>query len=491
MHRDRLLALDLGTTGVRALLVRPTGEVLARAYRPLTTRYPEPGRVEQDPVEMWARSVDVMREVLERARTGAEVVAGIGIVTQRATVVAWDRTSGRPLAPAIGWQDRRTHERVEGFRAMGIPLNTLASATKYEWWLKHEGAIQQAAERGVLRLGTPESWLTDRLTAGEAHVTDPGHASCTALFDAAAGRWAEPLLELFGVPAAALPRIVATSEIVGETPKDLLGDTLAVAARAGDQQAAAFAQAVHRAGDAKLTLGTSGMLDLHTGPTPQEPRAGTYALALWRLADGSQAFCLEGTVITAGAAVDWLVSVGIASSAAEVDALADAAESSEGAFFVPALQGLGTPFLDDAARGLLGGLTRGTGRAQVARAILEGIAHRCVDVCEALELGAVPLRVDGGLARSEVLVQAIADLGGRPVERAAEAETTALGAAQLAGLASGVYATPEDCQRHAAAPQEFSVRLSASTRRERREAWKLALERAREAAGSSALPSDV
>ncbi len=479
MSRGFVLALDLGTTGVRALLVAADGAVAARAYRPLGVAFPAPGRVEQDPEEMWARSLEVGREALREAGVGGGDVAGIGVVTQRATTIAWDARTGRPLAPAIGWQDQRTAERVAWFRERDLPLNTLASATKLEWWLKQDAAVQGAAVAGTLRFGTPDSWLSYRLTGGEAHVTDPGQASCTALFDPAAGSWAAPLLALFGVDEKALPRVVATSDAIGETPADLFGAPIPVAARAGDQQAASFAQGVHELGQAKLTLGTSAMLDLHTGAGPAPPPPGAYPLALWRLADAATVYCLEATVITAGAAVDWLVGVGLAEDAASVDRMAGQVDSAEGVVFVPALQGLGTPFLDDRARGLIGGLTRGSSRAHMARALLEGIAHRLVDLCDALELDAAPLRVDGGLARSEPLLQSLADFGGRTLLRAAETETTALGAAFLAGLAVGVWSDATACRSALAAPTPFAPVLGESDRARARERWREVVERAR------------
>ena len=479
MSRDVVLALDLGTTSVRALVVAADGEVRARAQRPLETDYPAPGRVEQDPADLFSRSVEVLRGALAAARLSAADVAGLGVVTQRSTAIAWDAQSGEPLAPAIGWQDTRTAERVAGFRAAGIPLNTLASATKFEWLLANDPAVRKAADAGTLRLGTPDAWLTAGLTGFAAHVTDPGNASCTALFDAAQGEWAQPLLDLFGVPRECLPYPVPTSAVVGETPPALLGAGVRVAARAGDQQAAAFAQGVHTAGDAKLTLGTSAMLDLHTGGTLGEPGSGSYPLALWQLSDGSRAFCQEGTVITAGAAVDWLVSLGVARDAAELDALARSTPESGGVVFVPALQGLGTPWLDDAATGFVGGLTRGSGRGELARALFEGVAHRCVDVIDALDLPEAPLRVDGGLARSGFLLQSLADLAGRPVHRAAETETTALGAAHIAGLACGLWPDPETCRTTLAPPTEFHPTTDPITRAALRTLWQRTIQRTR------------
>ena len=479
MSGQALLALDLGTTSVRALVVGVDGRVLARAQRPLGAHYPRPGWIEQDPEEMWTRAQDVLREALAASRLDARGVAGLGVVTQRGSALAWDARTLAPLAPAQSWQDQRTAERVAGLRAAGIPINTLATATKFEWWLKHDAAVQAAAREKRLRLGTPDTWLASRLSCGTWHVTDPGNASCTALFDVAGGQWAQGLLDLFAVPREALPEVVPTSGVLGETPAELLATPVRVAALAGDQQASAFAQGVGRPGDAKLTLGTSAMFDVHTGERPGEPVPGAYLLALWWLGDGARAFCLEGAVITAGSAIDWLVEIGVARDAAELSRLAASAVSSGGVAFVPALQGLGTPFMDDAARGALLGLTRGSGRAELARAALEGVAQRCTDVCEAFPLGSGPLRVDGGLAQSDFLVQALADFSGREVARASEVETTALGAAFLAGLATEVFSDPSACAAVAQPVARFAPRLSESERAQSRDTWQTALSRVR------------
>ncbi len=479
MSREAILALDLGTTSVRALVVRADGRVSARAQRPLGVAFPKPGHVEQDPRELLAASVSVLREALASARLDATDVAGLGIVTQRATTIAWSASDGEPLAPALGWQDQRSAPRVAWFRERGIPMTTLASATKLEWWLREDAAIARAAADGTLRFGTPDAWLGFRLSGGEAGVTDPGNAACTALFDAATCGWSAPLCALFGVDPKSLPAIVPTSGIVGETARTVLGAPVPLAARAGDQQAATFAQGAHALGDAKLTLGTSAMLDLHTGSEPIAPPAGAYPLPLWQLGGGATDFCVEGTVITAGAALDWLVSLGIAPDVAALDALARSVPSSGGVAFVPALQGLGTPFLDDAARGLVGGLTRGTGRAELARAAFEGIAQRCAALCDGLAVPAGPLRVDGGLARSDFLVQEIANLAGRPLWRAAETETTALGAAFLAGLATGVWRDPAACLRVVPAPEPFQPAPGSDARGASRARWQAVVARAR------------
>jgi glycerol kinase len=480
--RDRLLALDLGTTSVRALVVAADGSVLGRAAEPLDTLFPLPGRVEQDPERMWAASVRVLRGALREARVAAQNVAGLGLVAQRGTCLAWDARTGAPLSPAIGWQDRRTDARVAELNRQGLPINALASATKLQWLAETRVAIQKAAERGRLRMGTLDAWLGERLSGGVATVTDPGQAGATALLNLERGRWSSRIVSFFGLDPEWLPDVVPTSTVVGETPEDLLGAAIPLAARAGDQQAAAFAQGVLYEGEVKLTLGTSAMADLCTGGTPRGDVAGCYALPLWTLADGARAFCLEGTVITAAAAVDWLVDVGLLGHASLLDEVAGAVPDAHGVQLVPALQGLGSPWLDAGARGLLTGLTRGTTREHVVRAALEGVAHRCVDVLEGLApdgLGPGPLRVDGGLARSDLLVQRIADGLGRAVERAAETETTALGAAWLAGLAVGLYASPEEAVAQRRVGARFEPAVASADREAERAHWRDAIRRAR------------
>ncbi len=467
-----VLALDLGTTGVCALLVDADGAVRGRASRAVSARFSAPGRFEQDPEEWWTRSREVLAEALANARLGSSDLAAIGVVSQRSTAVAWDAASGAPLAPAIGWQDTRTAPRVSRLQARGIPINTLASATKFEWLLANEPALRAAAAAGRLRLGTPDAWLTDRLTGGCAFVTDAGQASCTGLWDLATGTWHPGALALFGIDPSWLPEVAASSGVVGETPAALLGASIPVASRAGDQQAATFAQGAHAPGMAKLTLGTSAMADVHTGAAPEAPRPGAYPLALWTLADGTRAFCLEATIITAGAAVDWLVDLGLLATPADADSVAQTVPSAEGVCFVPALQGLGTPFLAPGARGLWSGLSRATRPAHLVRAVLEGIAQRGADLCEALPLRDEPLRVDGGLARSQVLLQALADASGRVLCRAAELETTALGAAWLAGLATGVWGSPAAAAATAAAATRIEPRSDAAQRAEQRALWR-------------------
>jgi len=485
---ELLLGLDLGTTGVCALAVDLEGRVRGRAHAPLSAAYPAPGRVEQDPEEMAARSVETLRAALAGAGAGARDVAALGIASQRASALAWDAGSGRPLAPAIGWQDQRTAARAAELRRAGVPATPLASATKFEWWLRGEegagGAVRAAARAGTLRLGTPEAWLGVRLGAAGRSVTDPGHASCTGLYDLARGDWDERALSLFGVPRAALPELVASAETTDETRPQLFGGAIPLAARAGDQQAAAFAQGAHARGAAKLTLGTSAMLDVHAGSgeaaLPAAP--GAHPLALWRLGGGRRdALCLEGSALTAGAALDWLARLGVLPEAEALDALA--APTSGGVWFVPALQGLGTPYMDFAARGVLGGLSLATGRGEIARAALEGVAQRCADLCLALGFADSVLPVDGGLARSDVLLQLLADLVGAEVRRAAEVETTALGAAQLAGLAVGALADLAACRAMTAPAVRLLPRTGPAERAAARERWQERLAAARGGGG--------
>jgi glycerol kinase len=476
--RELVLALDLGTTGVRALVVGADGAVRGRAWRALATRFPAPGRVEQDPEDWWRQSVAVLREALAAAGASAPELAGIGVVTQRATAVAWE-AGGRALAPAIGWQDQRTRSRAAELQARGIPVPTMASATKLEWLLRAEPALRAAARAGRLCLGTPDAFLGDRLTGGGAVATDPGQASCTGLWDLRARDWHAGALALFGIERAWLPSIAPTSAVVGETPAALLGAPVAVAARAGDQQAATFAQGAHEPGSAKLTLGTSAMLDLHSGVSPPRPAAGAWPLVLWTLSGGEVAFGLEGTVVTAGSAFDWLADLGLVRDAAEIDAVAGSVPSADGVAFVPALQGLGTPFLDEDARGVWSGLTRASRAAHLVRAVVEGVAQRCADLCEALPLRDEPLRVDGGLGRSALLLQALADRSGRVLQRAAEVETTALGAAFLAGLATGVWRSPAETRACAVAPAVVRPALDAGAREAGRAEWRRLVERVR------------
>ena len=465
-----LLSLDLGTTGVRAVVFGADGRTLGSAYARLALTYPAPDRIEQDALDFCTRSSEVIRRALTEARCAPGDLRGLGIVTQRSSVVAWNSVTGRPLAPVIGWQDRRTLPRVNELRALGLPVNTLASCTKFEWLVREDAAVRAAAHRGQLRFGTPDVWLTSWLTGGEAFVTDPSCAGATGLIDPSAEGWLGPALELFEQEDAWHPSLVATNAVVGMTDPKVFGAAIPVAARAGDQQAACFAQGVHRIGDAKLTFGTSAMLDRCTGPTPSEAPAGAYDLPLWRLlaADGlvENAFCHEGTVITAGAAIEWLQRIGVLESVAELDALATAGRP--GVTFVPALAGLGTPYMADQARGSFAGLGLDTERAELVRGVLDGIAQRGADLATALDVTGT-LHVDGGLSQSSWLMQRLADLTGCTVLRASEVETTARGGAALAASSPELPGGPLP---PAAPAARIEPAVAPAEREELRAAWR-------------------
>lgn len=463
-----VLALDLGTTGVRAVLFDASGRNVGQAYRQLACSFPAPDRVEQDPLEFREASIQVMAEALADSKVAAADLRALGIVCQRGTAIAWDKRSGKPLAPAIGWQDRRTLARVDELRAMGIPLNTLAGCSKFEWLLTQPD-VRAAADAGTLCMGTPDAWLSWTLSNGEAFVTDPSNAGATGLIDNGTLDWLDPALELFGQERSWHAQIVATDALAGTLAPELLGAAVPLAARAGDQQAACFAQGVFTPGAAKLTLGTSAMLDRSTGSAPAEPPTGAYALPLWRLEQGGDAFCLEGTVITAGASIEWLLRTGLLSAADQLDATARAGR--DGIRFIPALAGLGTPHMVDRARGRFDGIGMDTTPADLVRGVVDGIAQRVVDVVEALEVGD-RFGVDGGLGRSDVLLQRIADLSGREVLRAVEPETTARGAAGLAARSAG---TKGGALPAPAAGELFAPEMGGAEREDVRGRWRAAM----------------
>ncbi|MCC5888509.1 MAG: glycerol kinase [Gammaproteobacteria bacterium] len=470
-----ILSLDLGTTGVRAVVFDAAGKVMGQAYQRLAVTFPAADRIEQDANDFCVRSLEVIKAALAEAGCGAADLRALGIVNQRSSVVAWDSATGAPLAPVIGWQDRRTLIRVQELRAMGLPVNTLASCTKFEWLTAEHTEVRSAAARGQLRLGTPDVWLTHWLTVGEAFATDPSNAGATGLYDAASGGWLDAAMALFGQEPAWHPRLVASNALVGVTDRKLLGAEVPVAARAGDQQAACFAQGVVNIGDAKLTLGTSAMLDRHTGAVPTEAPAGAYDLPLWRLAHSGgrmeDTFCHEGTVITAGAAVEWLQRIGVLEVVSELDAMAAAGRS--GVIFVPALAGLGTPYMADQIRGSFTGLGLETGRNELVRAVVDGVAQRCADLAATLDVRG-HLHVDGGLARSSWLLQRLADLTGAVVLPARELESTARGGAALAASCPDVDGDALPPPQPAA---QIRPQLNEEDRRAAREAWRTHLER--------------
>ncbi len=437
-----VLALDQGTTGSTALVVDGGGRVLGRGYRELAQHFPEAGWVEHDPVEIWENTLAAGREALAASKVAAADVAAIGITNQRETTVLWDRRTGEPLHRAIVWQDRRTAARCRTLDAerirevTGLVPDPYFSATKLEWLLARypsEGAA----------FGTVDSWLVHRLSAGRAHVTDPTNASRTMLYDIEEGRWDEGLLQLFGVPREVLPEVRPSSGTFAVADARWFGREIPIAGIAGDQQAALFGQGCVAAGGAKNTYGTGAFLLLNTGAT--RPRS-THGLLTTVACDarGGAAFALEGSVFIAGAAVQWLRDgLGVIRLAAETEALARSVENTGGVTFVPAFVGLGAPHWEAEARGTLVGLTRGTTVAHLARAALEAMAFSTREVLEAMTadsgLATPDLRVDGGAAANDWLMQFQADVLGVPVRRPDVVESTALGAAGLAGLATGVW----------------------------------------------------
>jgi glycerol kinase len=493
-----ILALDQGTTSSRALVFDESGAQLAMAQRELRQIFPQPGWVEHDPVEIWQSQRDVAAQALAAAGLGAADVAAIGITNQRETVVVWERASGRPIANAIVWQDRRTAPRCDELRRAGLgplvaartglTLDPYFSATKLAWLLDQVPGARAAAAAGRLAFGTIDAWLIWNLTGGGVHATDATNASRTMLYDLETGTWDPELLRLFDIPPEVLPDVRASAEIYGEASAAGLGGAIPIAGVAGDQQAALFGQACFAPGMAKTTYGTGAFLLLNTGGQIVRSGQGLLTSPAWRLAGGRTEFALEGSVFVAGAAVQWLRDgLGIIRSAAEVEALAASVPDSGGVVLVPAFTGLGAPHWAASARGALFGITRGTGAAHLARATLEAIAHQVTDVLEAMArdtpLG--ELRVDGGASANDLLMQLQADLSGLPVVRPRVRETTALGAAYLAGLAVGLYRGTEEIAARWQPERRFEPRLDAASRAQARAAWNRALRATLAAAGES------
>jgi glycerol kinase len=486
------LALDEGTTSARAIVFDADGTPRAVAQREIRQIYPQAGWVEQDPSEIWALQSGVALEAPARIGLRAGDVAAIGIANQRETSIVWDRDSGEPVYNAIVWQDRRTASTCDRLRAdgcepmvqqrTGLVLDAYFSGTKIAWILDHVAGARARAEAGRLAFGTVDTWLAWRLTGGRAHVTDASNASRTMLFNIHTGGWDEELLRLFRIPPSLLPEVRASSEVYGEaTGPGLAGPP--VAGIAGDQQAALFGQMCIAPGLTKNTYGTGCFMLQHTGERPVASRSRLLTTVAWKMG-GRTEYALEGSVFSGGAVVQWLRDgLGLIRSADEVEALAGSVPDSGGVFLVPAFAGLGAPHWDPYARGALVGLTRGTTAAHVARAALEGIAFQVADLLDAMRADSGAdvreLRVDGGAARNSLLVQFQADLLGVPVLRPAVTETTALGAAYLAGLAVGVWKSPEEIAGQWRVERRFEPRMARSRVAALRERWSRAVERAK------------
>jgi glycerol kinase len=486
-----VLSLDQGTTSSRALLVDQHGEVRGMAQKEFCQFTPLPGHVEHDAEEIWDTQLAVAREVLGQYKLEPSNLAAIGITNQRETTVLWERATGRPIAPAIVWQSRITADHCERLRNDGVEprirqltgllVDPYFSATKIAYLLHQFPSARSSAERGEILFGTIDSFLIWRLTGGAAHVTDVSNASRTMLLNLETLQWDDELLAIFDIPRAMLPEVLPSSHVYGETSDEIFGSPVPIAGCAGDQQAATFGQCCFAPGDAKNTYGTGCFLLMNVGTTPASPPDRLLTTVGW-LVNDQPTYCFEGSVFVAGAAVQWLRDgLGLISESADVERLALSVPDNGGVAFVPALVGLGAPYWDPGARGAILGLSRGSTAGHVARATLESIAHQTCDVLEAMleptELELSSLRVDGGAARNDLLMQLQADLLGVEVHRPANVETTALGAAYLAGLATGFWPSLEFLNAHWQLERTFVPQIMPDKRNDQRQQWRRAVKR--------------
>jgi len=490
---ELLLALDQGTTSSRAILFDLQGRKRAAAQREFTQHFPRPGWVEHDAEEIWWSQLEVAREVLDESGTAPERILSLGITNQRETVVLWERRTGRPVAPAIVWQDRRTADVCARLRERGIEswvqqrsglrLDPYFAGTKLAWLLEEDPALRERAERGELAFGTVDSWLIWKLTGGRLHVTDVTNACRTLLFNLETHSWDEELLELFRIPRALLPEVRPSSGELGIVDAELLGAEVPIGGVAGDQQAALFGQACHEVGEAKNTYGTGCFLLLNTGRERVRSEHRLLTTVAWQIGE-EICYALEGSIFVSGAVVQWLRDeMEMIETAADVEALAASAPDHGGVVFVPAFAGLGAPHWVAEARGTIFGLTRGTSRGQLARAALHAIALQSWDVARAMArdsgLELRELRADGGGAGNDLLMQLQADILDASVIRPDEVEATALGAAGLAGLAAGVWSSPGEFRRHWREDRRWEPEATSSWREGIREEWDRAVDAAR------------
>jgi glycerol kinase len=487
-----ILALDQGTTSSRAIVFDREGGPVAIGRREFRQIFPQAGWVEHDPREIFATQRDVAREALRKANVSLKDVMAIGIANQRETTLVWDRQTGEPLHNAIVWQDRRTadfcsqlkRDNVESLirERTGLVIDPYFSGTKIAWVLDNLPGARARAERGELAFGTVDTWLTWQLTGNRTHVTDVSNASRTLLFNIHANDWDEELLRLLRVPRAILPEVLPSAHAFGMVPAGVFGEPLIIGGVAGDQQAAMFGQACHAPGMAKNTYGTGCFMLLHTGSRPIVSSSGLLSTPCAQLRE--KEYALEGSVFIGGAVVQWLRDqLGFFSSSAEIEALANSVLDSDGVFVVPAFTGLGAPYWDAHARGAIVGLTRGTSKAHIARAALESIAYQSAEVLEAMQKDAgqplAELRVDGGATANDLLMQFQADVLGVPVVRPRSLETTALGAAYLAGLTVDLWSSRDEVARQWQAERRFEPRMDPATRESLMARWRAAVARTR------------
>ena len=488
-----ILALDQGTTSSRAILFDRAGAIRNLAQREFTQHYPQPGWVEHDADEIWATQAGVMAEVVAQAGVNFNQVAAIGITNQRETTVVWDRASGRPIHRAIVWQDRRTADLCDSLKQRGLAptiqektglvIDAYFSGTKLKWILDHVDGARKAAAEGKLAFGTIDTWLAWKLTNGRAHITDVSNASRTLLYNIRTHQWDDELLKLLDVPRAMLPEVRASSERYAETADQLFSTRVPIAGIAGDQQAALFGQMCLQPGMLKHTYGTGGFMMLNTGDKPVPSKNNLLTTIGWKV-QGQVTYALEGSIFIAGAVVQWLRDgLGIIRTSSDVERLAASVADNGGIYLVPAFAGLGAPHWDQFARGTIVGITRGTTAGHLARAALESIAYQTMDVLQAMEADSgIPLkelRVDGGATVDDLLMQFQADLIGVPLVRPKVRETTALGAAYLAGLAVGYWRDTNEIQHQWQKDKEFRPELDRAKVAELKRGWQKAVERAK------------
>ena len=472
MAEHYILSLDQGTTSSRAMIFNHAGQIVAKAQKAFAQHFPEPGLVEHDAKEIWSTQVSVLAEALAQSGIAADQIAALGITNQRETTIVWDKTSGEPVHRAIVWQDRRTAKYCDSIRAAhgdtiraktGLVLDAYFSATKVKWILDHVPGARARAEKGELCFGTVDTWLVWNLTEGRTFVTDPGNASRTMLFNIHTLQWDEDLLALFDIPRAMLPEVKSSSEIYGHTAPRFTNRPIAIAGIAGDQQAALFGQLCLDKGMLKNTYGTGCFLLMNTGDKPVDSQHNLLATVAWQIG-GKTTYALEGGVFVGGAAIQWLRDgARLIREADEINTLAASVADNGGVYFVPALSGMGAPYWDQYARGSFFGITRGTSNGHLARAVLEGIAFQVYDIVKAMEADAgqatAQLRVDGGASQSDYLMQVQSDLFAFDIVRPRITETTALGAAYLAGLAVGFWQSTDELRAQWQADKVFSPQL--------------------------------
>lgn len=491
MGENYMMALDAGTTSSRCILFNQKGEICSMAQQEFTQHFPKPGWVEHDPLEIWETQKKVMLQAMEKLQITAKQVAGIGITNQRETAILWEKESGRPICNAIVWQCRRTAKmcdelKEKGYEEMirrktGLPIDPYFSGTKIRWMLDSVEGAREKAEKGEILFGTVETWLIWNLTGGEVHVTDYTNASRTMLYNINDLSWDQEILKLLDIPESILPKVVSCSEIYGYTKESVMGGKVPIAGAAGDQQAALFGQTCFQAGEVKNTYGTGCFMLMNTGEMPVNSKNGLITTIACGI-NGKIHYALEGSIFVAGAAIQWLRDeLGFFEKASESEVMAVSVEDTNGCYVVPAFTGLGAPYWDSYARGSILGLTRGVNKNHIVRATLESLAYQTLDVLKAMEedsgIHLESLKVDGGACANNFLMQFQADMIGEPVHRPECVETTATGAAYLAGLAVGYWKDQEEIKENWKLDRIFEPDMEEELRQKKVSGWKKAVKR--------------